>query len=425
MINSFKALSQLFVLLLFLCTSALAQEEIVTLEEIQSLAQHNYPMAKTTILVSESGAMALKNLNSTWLPSIAINAQYSYQSDVTSIPINIPNLEIPTINKEQYKMYADISQVLYDGRLTKVQRDLINSANKIEVKATESELYKITQIINQMYFSILLIDGQLGQTDLLKVDIKAGLQKAESAYKNGIALQSAVELLKAEQLKLEQREIEYKINRKALIEVLSVFTNKRLTADVKLEIPLEVDARENINRPEIKLIDEKINNNLLLDRLVNARNNPRLNAFFQGGYGNPALNMLDPNADTYFITGLRMTIPFTGFYNLTREKSINKLNRQILAVQKETFLFNLNVQLIQQKNEADKYRQLIMIDKEISTIREKIKDDALAQLENGVITSADYIREVNALDNARQMEWIHTIQLLMSVYSSKQLSGNQ
>ena len=52
------------------------------------------------------------------------------------------------------------------------------------------------------------------------------------------------------------------------------------------------------------------------------------------------------------------------------------------------------------------------------------KETAKAKLENGVTTSSDYIRDLNAEDTAKQNLEIHKIQLLLAQYNYKITTGN-
>ena len=96
----------------------------------------------------------------------------------------------------------------------------------------------------------------------------------------------------------------------------------------------------------------------------------------------------------------------------------------IIDLQKETFLFNTNLSLKQQISEVTKLQALIKTDEEIIALRTRIKITALAQVENGVISTSDYLREVNAEDQARQNQALHEIQLLLAYYNQQATSGN-
>ena len=103
-------------------------------------------------------------------------------------------------------------------------------------------------------------------------------------------------------------------------------------------------------------------------RLLNARYLPKASLFFQGGYGRPALNMLNNEFDTYYITGLKLNWNITGYYTLCKEKKIIDLNTESANVQEETFLFNTKLSMTQQKSESGKYRELMQSDNEIITL---------------------------------------------------------
>ena len=69
-------------------------------------------------------------------------------------------------------------------------------------------------------------------------------------------------------------------------------------------------------------------------------------------------------------------------------------------------------------------KKTIEIDKQIIELRKSVKEASKAKLENGVITTSDYIRDLNAEDVAIQNLDLHRIQLLMTYYSNKITTGN-
>lgn len=406
-------------------TYLMAQTGKISLDEAQSFALKNYPIVKNLDLVRESGRYSVNNAASGYLPSVSLNGQYTYQSDVTKLPIELPNMQVPQIDKEQYKVYAEISQIVYDGGAIHARKEAAEALSRIEEKSIETELYKIKERVNQLYFSILLINSQAGQVNLMKEDLKAGLTKAEGAYRNGTILKSNVDAVRAEMIKTDQRILELSSMKQAYLKMLSLFTGQDLDESTVLEIPPALNMVNSIERPELELFQARIYATEVQSKAINAKNLPRLNLFFQGGYGSPALNMLDPDADTYYITGVRFAYPLTGFYNKHREKKINSLTKQNLQNQREAFIFNTQLQINQQDEEIEKLQSLISSDDEIITLRDEIKNASLVQLENGVITSADYIREVTAADNARQSKAIHEIQLLMAQYNHQLITGKE
>lgn len=67
---------------------------------------------------------------------------------------------------------------------------------------------------------------------------------------------------------------------------------------------------------------------------------------------------------------------------------------------------------------------MIDTDNELIALRESIRRASLAQLENGVITTSDYLREVNELDRAKNQRILHEIQYLLTQYNLKAQLNN-
>ncbi|MDP3581248.1 MAG: TolC family protein, partial [Ignavibacteria bacterium] len=280
--------------------------------------------------------------------------------------------------------------------------------------------------VNQIYFGILLLDEQLVQTDLIKKDLDASLNKLNAAFVNGTATKPNVDILKAELLKTDQREIEIKSSRKAFAEMIGLLINQRLDEEVKLELPQiqNTAGNEEINRPEIRLYSSQESLIENQSGLTLAKILPKASLFFQGGYGKPTLNMLKNNFDWFYIAGARLTWSMSNLYTFGNESEVIELNKKSVEAQKETFLLNTNLLLKQQNSEIEKLSSLIKVDKQIIDIRTSVKESAKAQLENGVITSNDFIRELNANDQAKQNLAIHTIQLLLAQQNYKLTTGN-
>jgi len=397
----------------------------LSLEQANQLARQNYPMIKQKDLVKQTANLNIENLNKGFLPQFSISGQASYQSDVTQINIPLPGFKIEPPGKDQYKILADVSQLVYDGGVIKQQNELQQLNSEVEQQKVEVELYKLKERVNQLYLGILYLDAQKKQVELIKQDIEIGIKKVEAQVQNGIAFKSNLNVLKAELLKTQQRMIELDASGKGMIETLELFMNMHLKSDVVLEKPvMQSNVSEiEINRPEIKLYADQ---NKLLNhqsKIIKARNQPKANLFLQGGYGRPSLNLLKNEFDFFYIGGVRFNWPLGGLYTRKKENQLVEINKKSVDIEKETFLLNINTQLKQQQSEIDKMNLLIAGDEEIITLRASVKDAAKAQLENGVITANDYLREVNAEDQSRQALITHQIQLLQAQINYQIISG--
>jgi len=407
-------MKRLLIIPIFLLSVGLVKpQKTLTLDECYHKSRENYPLILQKGYIVKSKDYTVSNVWNGYFPQITISGQATYQSDVIALPISFPGITDYKLTKDQYKVIADVSQVIYDGGIISSQSDFQNSLAEADNQKLEIELLKVKERVNQIYFGILLLDAQITQTDLVKSDINESLSKLNAALENGTVIKSNVDVLRAELLKVNQKEIELNSSRNVFIQMLGLLINQTLDESIKLEQPIinRLSSEAGISRPELKLFSSQQNMIESQDGLTISKVLPKASLFFQGGYGKPGLNMLLNEFDWFYITGARLTWSLSNIYSYSNEKEINELNKT-------------NISVKQQLYEIDKLKKLITVDQEIIDIRTSVKESAKAQLENGVITSSDFIRELNAEDTAKQNLAIHTIQLLLAHYNYKITIGN-
>lgn len=414
--------------LLLLCTGGAAAQGPVSLslDKAYELARQHYPLIKQQELVKQTSNLNINNLSKAFLPQAGISAQASYQSEVTQVNIPIPGIKIDPPAKDQYKILADISQLIYDGGSIKQQQNILRLNDSVEQQKTEVELYKVRDRINQLFLGVLFLDEQLQQAALIKNDLDNGIRKVAAQVNNGVAFRSNLNVLKAELLKTEQRTIELTASRKALTDVLALFIGQPISDNTIMERPVaESLLPTTIERPELKLFSSQENLLLGQNKLIHAKNLPRASLFVQGGYGRPGLNFLKNDFAAFYTTGIRLNWSLNGLYTQKNDRQLISISKKMVDVQKETFLLNTNAALKQQEAEINKWQQLAATDTAIINLRIQVKEAARAQLENGVITANDYLREVNAEDQARQSLITHDILLLQARINYQAIAGKQ
>ena len=408
--------------LLLTCSAFNAQE--ITLDDCYNLAKKNYPLVKQQELIITSKEYTVQNANRAYLPQVSINGQATYQSAVTALPIKLPGVTVPELSKDQYRIYGEVNQFLYDGGMTSAQKKIAESSANLETQKMEAELYKLRERINQIYFGILLLDEQHKQLSLLMSDLDANLKRVDAAVQNGAALKSNAQVIQAELLKAKQRETELLASKKLYLDMLSLFTGTKYNETTKLQRPVLVTSSGSVHRPELSVLDLQASHLQLQTGMIRAKSLPKVSLFLQAGYGRPALNMLSNTFESYYIGGLRLNWSLTGLYTLKNEKSIIEINKRNLEIQKEIFVFNTGFNLSQQNSETTRLNELLKTDDEIVALRSSISKSYSAQLENGVLNSADYLRERNAEEQARENKVLHEIQLLLAAYNLKTSYGD-
>lgn len=411
-----------YIFLLFI--GLINAQETITLEQCYQWSRENYPLIKKQELIKKAEQYTTENALKGWLPQVNITAQATYQNDVTQFPVKLPNVNVEPLSKDQYKVFADVSQTIYDGGNIRNQKNLAKIQSEVQTIQTEVELDKLKERINQLYFGILQTNKQWTQLQFTKLDIKEGIKKAEAQLKNGVIFRSNLDVLKAELVKIEQKEIELQAIKQNFVQMLSYFIKKNIDENTQLETPEKILLTKNNNRSELKLFDAQKQLLETQRKIINTKNTPKLGAFFQGGYGKPGFNMLKNEFDIFYIGGIRLNIPISGFYTQKNDLALLENQSQDIEIQRENFLFNQNFIEIQQRNDLEKIQNLIDKDNELIELRKNIKTASLAQLENGVINTNDYLREVNAEEQAILTKITHEIQYLLTQYNLKAQLNN-
>jgi len=426
------------IICLFFTANLLIGQDSISLQDCYDFTMKNHPIIQQKGIYSEISEKNIKNINSNYLPNFSISGQATYQSDVTSFNIEMPTIpgigktpspQTPTVNQDQYKITADVNQVIYNGGIINISKELENTDFKVKTKEVEVNFYKIKQNINEVYFNILILQENIIALNLLKSDINDKILSVSSGVKNGILMQSNLNILKAELLKIEQTIIDIEYNKYALLEVLSRLTSMNFDNNSILSLPnvnmFSLEKNDTVlNRPEIELFKLNKQKIEVSNKLIQSKYTPSLFGFAQLGYGNPGLNMISNSFDSFYIVGAKLSWDIINWNKNKRDSQILKLNSSLIDNNIQIFIKNNNIELAKSKADIEKFESLISKDNDIIALRENITKSYVSQLENGIITANDYITEKNEETKAKINLSTHKIQLVKSKINYKTIMGN-
>ncbi len=385
-------------------------QNTLTLEECYQQTAAHYPLMKQSELIRTKNALEVKSINKTNLPTIQLNAQATYQSDVTQVPIEVPGFSVDPPNNDQYKATLDVNQVIYNGGKTSARANIKQAENNTQEQQIEVSLYQLKQEVNAYYFTILQVQEQMALLASKSDVLAKHINELQSGIANGAVLPASDQILKAEQLKIKQQITGLKYQKRQYINQLSALTGDTLANDVELQIPVNQIASNGI-RPELKYYDLQQQQLERSKTLIGKTNAPNIYAFAQGGYGNPGLNMLDNTFQPYYIVGVKLNWTVFDWNQSKTDRQALQVAQEMVENQKETFTFNTNRKLDELQQEMDKNSEIIATDNEIITLREKVLTASESQFKNGVITASDYIQELSNLFEAKTNKKTHEIQL--------------
>jgi outer membrane protein TolC len=410
--------------LIFSADPVLGQSGQLTIDTCYALARRNYPLIRQRELITLTREYSVANAAKGWLPQVSFSGQATYQSQTIAFPFKVPGITFPDYSKDQYKLLAEVDQSIYDAGAIRYQQESKKADESIQLQNLEVDLYTLKDRINQLFFGVLLLEEQIKQNDLQRSDLQSGVNKVQASLNNGNAFRSSLDELKAELMRADQDRTELLATRAAYRKMLFLFIHRPFNDTTVLVTPDKLPATTEIKRPELTLFDVQKKSFDIQEQQLKTAYLPKINAFVQGGYGRPTLNFISNDFGFWAIGGIRFNWSLSALYTNNNYKRILSLERNTLDVQKENFLFNTSLTLAQQNEETVKYQSLAEKDQEIIDLRASVKTASAAQLANGVITSHDYINQVNAESQARQSFILHSIQLLQSEYNSHTTSGN-
>lgn len=401
-----------------------AQQKI-TLDDCYALANKNYPIAKQTELLQQKSAFEIDALNKGKLPKIDLNAQGTYQSAVTELPIHLPNLTINPLNKDQYRATLDVNQLVYNGGIIDSNSILKEVQSKTQQQQVRVNLYQIKTKINQLFFSVLLLQERKAILISKQEQLISKISEVKTGVKFGAILPASEKVLEAENLKIKQQLVEIQFDKKRLLENLSTLTFSTIDENTILVQPIiSNDFSAESNRPELKLYDLQTTQIEVSKDLISKNNFPKINAFGQAGYGNPGLNMLDNSFQTFYMLGLKANWNVFDWNKTKNEKQALSVSADIVSTEKETFLLNSKLQLQEMENEIHKTEAVINTDLEIISLREYVVKSSDSQLKNGVITTSEYLVEFTNLYEAKTNQKLHEVQLALAKANYQTVKGN-
>ena len=402
-----------FLLLLFFPFVLIAQQTL-TLDECFDRVTKNHPIAEQIELLRTKSNLDLEAINKEKLPQLDINAQATYQSDVTHLPVALPNITVNYANKDQYKATLDASLTIYNGGLIDAKARLEESNTSVGLQEVEVNLYALKSSINELYLSILLIQENRSLLEAKEKQLQSRLKEVKAGVEYGTLLPTSADALVVELLKIKQNYAELDHSKSSLLKRLSFLIGNEINNNIVLQTPtVKITNNPLSQRPELTLFGLQKNQIEKSIQQLSKSKLPKLNAFVQGGYGNPGLNMLDNTFTTYYYTGLRLNWNVFDWNKNKTERQSLAINKDIIDSQEKTFELNNNLELVQIQSEIDKLNEYLTIDQEIIPIRENMVKSAASQLKNGVITSSAYMSEFTDLYEAKSNLNLHRIQLLL------------
>ena len=404
-----------------------AAANALTLHEARGLARENYPLISDYDLIALTERYSVENAAKAWLPQLGVGAHATWQTDVAAYPdalkemLDQRGLEIKGIDKLQWKAQLDINQTIWDGGRIKAARETARREAEESRLSNEVELYQLRDRIDEIYFGVLLLEQQAQAIEASLSLLQANLDKVNSLVRNGAAMQSDADAIEAEKLTTAQQLISVNSSAKAYRAVLALYVGERAGEPFEEpDTPLLPSADNCDNRPEQRLMSARQATLGARQAEVKSLSMPQIGAFAQGYFGYPGMNFMEAmmNRDPSFnaMVGVSLSWNISSLY--TRGNNLRSLQAAAdrIEVARKVFDFNTRVQATGQRAELRRLHDISESDKEIVTLRQRVRNASEARLREGIVEPTDLLLRIAEEKNAMIAANSHRIEYLKAAY---------
>lgn len=416
-LNYLGNMKRIIVILVFIGLSQIGFSQAinkVTLPQCYTWAKEIFPLMKQQGVVEKLTNLKLEQIDLQSRPTISWNAQITGQSEAISLALPIPNFEPVDLPLVRGQTTLDANYTIYDGGMLDAQKKIQTADLKVQQQQIEVEFEKVKPQITKAFLGVGLLRQRISILEQGIKSIENKKKQLEVGVANGVVLPSTVKRLQVEILKLESsiQETEGDIN--TLFKILEAWTGKEFDKNTVLILPeatAEILLKKG-NFPEYELFELQKQQILVKGNLLDAKEKPKVGAFVQAGVGYPnPLNFFDNSISPFAVGGVKFQWTFFDWGMTDKERQMLSVSTQTIDIQKEAFEKSLSIADERYKAEIEKIEKLLPKDREIIALYDDIIKEMDFQLENGVITSTDYVNQLNEQLQAKLQLKLHEVQI--------------
>ncbi len=401
----------------------------ISLDNCQRLAKEHYPAIRQYDLIRQSEQYTLSNISRGWLPQLSLSAQATLQSEVPSLPemfgdmLSLQGVDMIGISKDQYKISLDLYQPIWDGGRSKVESQIAKTEALEQTYSTDVEFYELKKRVSELFFGILLCEEKITQSSLTIELLESNLEKLRSYRRNGIAMQSDVDIIEAHLLSAKQQLTQLEATKAVYRQMLDIFLGGKLGTQSLIRPDISLPKEGEILRPELSLLEAKTQRLSLQEKALNVPNFPQFGLFANGFYGYPGFDFFKSmtSSDWSFnaMVGVKMSWNISSFNTKANSKAKIRTAKQQIETQKDIFLFNTQMQIAKQRGDIERLEKMIENDRKIIALRHSVRQAAESKLRNGVINTDDLLNRITEEASARAALSVREIELLKTIYELK------
>jgi outer membrane protein TolC len=405
--------------------TAQSPADSLSLEQCYEILYWENPVTKKIRTNREITSLNQRIAASGWYPDFQLNASASYQSDVVNFPFDAPGISGPTFSKDHYNLNLNVSQTVLDGGRTKATRQLESDTGDVTEASLESDLLRLKEEVDRIYFGILILQKQREITENVLADLNEQLDVVQSRVENGVLLPGNESALRAEILNRRQQETDIRYSIMAGYEIL----NEVLGGEIIPSQPLILPDKENWRqsdpvaiRPELSILNASEELFETQKALADAGKLPQVSLFARPSYGRPGLNIFEDNLQFNWIVGIQARWSFKTAHNASMKTDVLELRQKSITEDRTLFERKQNAALSRLVREIEAIEEQVARDREIVELRKQVAEEKQTLVAEGSATVTEYITELNEQIRAQFQLELRKIQRIQAIinYESEQ-----
>jgi outer membrane protein TolC len=417
----------ILLLTLFLSFSTTGGAQEITLDSCIQSAYRTYALVQQAELNQQITEANKNRFGRNYLPSLELNAMATYQNEQITIPVDIPipGFEAPAAPLNLNSALFTLRQWIYDGSQTNYQKLLEDANGRVKSGEIAVQQLEVKTAVMQQYFAALLKSKQLEIITDKESVLDIRLEETKAAVENNLLLLADFNNLKAERVILKQRKAELTYSLQENLRALQQLTQLKIDNNATLVVPEAImSSRTDASmRPDVQLLNNQISILEAQKALTKSAYLPRIGVFADGGLGLPGYNIFDDAIAPMGRVGISFNWRIFDWNKGSLQRQSLSLNQQLLLIKQQQVLTQVGVKTEGQLNAMAKARALMQDDAELVELYTQVADAYAAQLENGTLTAAEYIIQLNKAEEARINLELHRMQLLIAILNYNTLLG--
>lgn len=408
-----------------------AEPDTLRLGALHQLARDRDPRSRQLDLYERAGRASLRRLDDRWLPSLRLDAEATYQTEVPTAVTGVgagelpSGLSVPEPPRDRYDAGLRVEQLIYDGGTVSARKEVARARVAERKWEARASLHGLRGEVDAAFFAVLREQERQRQLGLLLEDLRARRRLVAGRVEAGSLIPAQLAAVEARVIEARQELSAATADRRSALSRLSLILGREVGRDAVLEVPELAAAVDSavrdlrpphsdslwLARPEVARLESLGDRLRAQARVAEAGSNPVATAFVRGAVGRPGLDFFDDSFSPYATAGVRLRWSFFDWGASDDEARALRLRAEVARAESEALGRALRRRAESVLLEIDRLADALGSDRALIEAQEERRRAALRQLQEGVLLPAEYVERRTDVFRARLQRRLHRVEI--------------